>query len=265
MADQNTAAAVPDLQTILATLAQYSAQNAVSAAASGSNTTTPQPEHGSQYSGSYTAAAGLPAEREQSAKSHDPRLPRPQSRSATSTPKPMIDPATITVWPEALRCVTKIGAQNPKFAVSIKRMMKDQRANEMRWYSERQNLKHVQANRAAEAAKAQSILQSLNQNSYEPLPELETPEDKKERELTEFDQKIYAAQEAMDAAMTAELKSLGVPFFGTSESLIVPDDQDLSDCKLPDGHPKYSPLVTRSELAALRGKMVDLLEDLYRD
>lgn len=148
---------------------------------------------------------------------------------------------------------------------TCKQMMKDQRANEMRWYSERQNLKHVHANRAAETAKAESILKSLNQNSYEPLPELETPEEKKERELAEFDRKIYAAQETMAAAMTAELKSLGVPFFGTSESLIVPDDRELSESKLPDGHPKYSPLVTRTELTALQGKMVDLLEDLYRD
>ncbi|PIA98011.1 hypothetical protein CB0940_05974 [Cercospora beticola] len=262
MADQTSTTAVPDLQAILATLAQYSAQNAAAAPATGTDPSTPQPEDASQQNRGVTS---LPAEREQPAKSFDPRLPRPQGRSATSTPKPMIDPATITVWPEALRCVTKIGAQNPQFAVSIKRMMKDQRANEMRWYSERQNLKHVHANRAAETAKAESILKSLNQNSYEPLPELETPEEKKERELAEFDRKIYAAQETMAAAMTAELKSLGVPFFGASESLIVPDDRDLSESKLPDGHPKYSPLVTRSELMALQGKMVDLLEDLYRD
>ena len=52
----------------------------------------------------------------------DPRL-RPQSRSAvTASPKPVIDPATITTWQEGIRCVTKIAAQNAQFAASIKKV-----------------------------------------------------------------------------------------------------------------------------------------------
>lgn len=35
---------------------------------------------------------------------------------------PMVDPATIIEWPQALRCVTKIAAQNPTFKQSIRKV-----------------------------------------------------------------------------------------------------------------------------------------------
>lgn len=87
----------------------------------------------------------------------------------------------------------------------------------------------------------------------------------KETELAEFDQKIYSAQKAMETAMTAELKSLGVPFFGTKENLVVPDDYDMSEQQTPEDHPKYSTVITESQLLDLKRKMVKHLEDLYRD
>lgn len=143
--------------------------------------------------------------------------------------------------------------------------MKDQRANEMRWYSERQSLKQTQANRSSSAARAQSILKSLNTSFYGQPPEMVEPEADKERELTEFDQKIYSAQAAMENVMTAELKGLGVPFFGTDASLIVPNDHDLSKSQDSEGRPKWSPLVTEDQMMALKRKMVQHLEDLYKD
>jgi len=144
-------------------------------------------------------------------------------------------------------------------------MLKDQRENEMRWYSERQNLKQVQANRTASAAKAQSILKTLNTSFYGTPPDVEDPETKKASELAEFDEKIYAAQLAMETAMTAELKGLGVPFFGTDEDLVVPDGHDKSKEQLPDGKPRWSQMITESELLQLRRRMVGHLEDLFRD
>ena len=144
-------------------------------------------------------------------------------------------------------------------------MLKDQRAHEMRWYTERQNLKQTQANRSQSAAKAQSILKSLNTSFYGAPQGPEQMEVNKETELAEFDQKIYSAQKAMETAMTAELKSLGVPFFGTKEHLVVPDDCDMSKHQTPEDHPKYSTIVTESQLLDLKRKMVKHLEDLYRD
>lgn len=143
--------------------------------------------------------------------------------------------------------------------------MQDQKIHEMRWYTERQNLKQIQFNRSTSAANAQKILSSLPALSAGSANIETHVEIDQEAELAEFDRKIYAAQQAMDAGMTAEMKRLGVPFFGTNASLVVEDGRDISKEPLPDDHPKFSPLVTETQLLQLRRKMVAHLEDLYRD
>ena len=143
-------------------------------------------------------------------------------------------------------------------------MMANQRALEMRWYQERQALKQAQVNRASSAANAMSILQSLNPGRSTDSLFFKT-EEEQQAELLVFDKKIHAAQESMEAAMTGELKGLGVPYFGTDASLVVSDDYDMSKEQLPEDHPKWSPLVTETQLRELRRKMVGHLEDLYRD
>ncbi|CZT15826.1 uncharacterized protein RCC_01662 [Ramularia collo-cygni] len=190
---------------------------------------------------------------------------RSQTSSGNASPKPMIDPASITQWQEALRCVTKIAAQNAQFAGCIKRMMQDQKTHEMRWYTERQNLKQIQSNRCASAANAQKILSSLPAFCSPPLNDKEHKQVDKAAELAEFDRKLYAAQQAMEAGMTTEMKRLGVPFFGTDPSLILEDGRDSPVEPLPEGHPKFSPFVTETQLLMLRRKMMAHLEDLYRD
>ena len=81
-------------------------------------------------------------------------------------------------------------------------MMRDQRAHEMRWYTERQTLKQTQISRSSSAAKALSILQSLNQGAAGPTIEPQSDE-AKEAELAVFDRKVYSAQHSMEEAMTA--------------------------------------------------------------
>lgn len=142
--------------------------------------------------------------------------------------------------------------------------MQDQRAHEMRWYTERQALKQAQISRSSSAAKALSILQSLNQGAASPTVEPQS-EEEKEGELARFDRKVYAAQESMETAMTAELKGLGVPFFGTSPDLIVPESHKASDATSSAGRPKWSMPVTETELLDLKRKMIAHLEVLYRD
>ncbi|EME41761.1 hypothetical protein DOTSEDRAFT_177099 [Dothistroma septosporum NZE10] len=231
----------PDLQAILATLAQFSQQ---------SNSASP-------------VSPGSSAEQ-----LSDPRL-TPHSQPTPSN-KPQIDPATITVWPDALRCVTKIAEQNKYLSVSIKRMMNDQRNNEMRWYQERQALKQTQANRSTEAAKAHSILKTLNTSFYGSPPEVDPPEVDQKKEMDAFDEKIYSAQEAMENAMLHELKGLGVPFCGTDPKLIVPDeDEENTDaspvCVANDVKLKYSQVITKSQMMHMRRKMIEHLETLYRE
>jgi len=138
----------------------------------------------------------------------------------------------------------------------------------MRWYTDRQALKTTQASRSSSAAKALSILQSLNQNTTNQptAPQSEADlEVQKQLELATFDNKVYAAQQTMETAMTAELKGLGVPFFGTNEDLVLPDIDTASNLQAQEGHAKWSPPVTAGELLQLRRKMIGHLEDLYRD
>ncbi|KXT18315.1 hypothetical protein AC579_956 [Pseudocercospora musae] len=253
----NSNTATPDLAAILATLAKYKGDG---------SSTEPNTPESRQTTPATSFTDGNKHRAGSDQKPQNPRL-RPQSRSSVGTApvKPMIDPATITVWSEGLRCVTKLAAQNAQFAESIRRMIKDQRANEMRWYSERQSLKQTQANRSSSAARAQSILKSLNTSFYGSPPEVVGPEVDKERELADFDQKLYSAQVAMESAMVVELKGLGVPFFGTDASLVVSNDRDPSKEPHSQNNPKWSPLVTEDELMMLRRKMVQHLEDLYKD
>lgn len=144
-------------------------------------------------------------------------------------------------------------------------MMQDQKTHEMRWYTERQNLKQTQSNRSASAANAQKILNSLPAFGSAPPKNNEHTQVDKEAELAEFDRKLYAAQQAMEAGMTTEMKRLGVPFFGTDSSLIVEDGRDPPTESLPEGQPKFSPVVTETQLLQMRRRMIAHLEDLYRD
>lgn len=144
-------------------------------------------------------------------------------------------------------------------------MINEQRKNEMRWYSERQNLLKTQANRAKSSAQAQSILQNLNRGyGSRPDPGKELADNEAGiKELADFDRKIHAAQAEVDASMTAELKALGVPFFGTDRSLIV--EEGASNVEEEVHRAKWSPPVTDAQFMQLRKRMIQHLEDLYRD
>lgn len=113
------------LQYILATLAQfgsYPTQDSTQITA----ITDPEAQRATTYyddspnDGSTTP----PGEPSAAATKHIPQQHhvRSQTQSGTASPKPMIDPANITQWQEALRCVTKIAVQNAQFAISIKRV-----------------------------------------------------------------------------------------------------------------------------------------------
>jgi hypothetical protein len=140
----------------------------------------------------------------------------------------------------------------------------------MRWYEQRRDLKKTQASRTATSAQAALILRSLSNgigNSTNGTSAAnENPaniEAANEKELADFDRKIYDAQVKMEEHISGQLKALGVPFFGTDPKLVV-DDGEEKPQMLP-GSAAYSPVVTKSELMALRRKMVGHLEDLYKD
>lgn len=142
-------------------------------------------------------------------------------------------------------------------------MMDDQRKHEMQWYKDRLALKQLQASRTKTTSEVQSILSTLGHCSAQ-KPSKQT-EEEKHAELAAFDVKIYHAQVQMEQAMSAELKGLGVPFFGTKQELVLADDHATAGRDPPETKPKWSLKVTREDLLELRRRMVRHLEDLYRD
>lgn len=102
----------PDLQSILASLAQFSgiAANNVSLTTGPTFASTPL-----QAPTDHAASSNIIQN------ANEPLL-RPQSRADPVAPRPMINPASITTWQDGLRCVTKIAAQNAEFANSIRKV-----------------------------------------------------------------------------------------------------------------------------------------------
>lgn len=149
-------------------------------------------------------------------------------------------------------------------------MIDNQRQNEMRWYAERQALKQRHGNRERASAQANEILKGLNSNG--PSSGIEAPVDATDgidaldKDLATYDRKVYAAQVQMEDATSAELKGLGVPFFGTEASAVLDDVESAENVvQAANSRPKHSPLVTEKELLLLRRRMMEHLDALYRD
>ncbi|KAK7556353.1 hypothetical protein IWX49DRAFT_579491 [Phyllosticta citricarpa] len=169
--------------------------------------------------------------------SQAPSVPRPTTPQMSSTPKPqaaqagkppMIDPATILEWSQGLRCITKIAAQNPGINVVVQKMIADQHENELMWWGGRQA--------------------RMNQKASQ-------------EELKAYDAKIHRALREMFTAMSGHLKSLGVPFFGVRPELVVKDENAEEEKPLLLAKKR----ITESELVKLQRKMLEYLEDMYKD
>lgn len=190
----------------------------------------------------HPAQTGIPFGHEQYL---DPRLsgrPAPQNRQPPAiqdrASTPTVDPATITEWKQGLRCVTKTATQNPSFVATVQKLMKDQERNVKDWEAGRQRLLDDQeAKRENEQMHRALSLPGLLDNTTP----LRTPEREME-ELGEYDQKVYRASRRMVESQSAQLKSLGVPFFGVEEGTIA-----------------------KEELLELQRKMLNHLTEMYGD
>jgi hypothetical protein len=81
-------------------------------------------------------------------------------------------------------------------------------------------------------------------------------------ELDRFDLKVYKASQQMATAHNAELKRLGVPFFGVSPKHVVANALQQA---VAARDPLSQAMITEGELVELQKKMVQYLEDLYKD
>ncbi|KAF4306839.1 hypothetical protein GTA08_BOTSDO05999 [Botryosphaeria dothidea] len=245
--EQQSNSQAPDLATVLrnlAALAPPPAQQPTGPSLDGSQSSaTPQalPDFGRH------AVPAHPANHRQSS---DPRLagcsqkPASQNYSSVSTTPPgsplpalvpqssaptPIDPATITEWAPGLRCITKIAAQNHNFKPIIQKMIADQHEHELIWWGGRQALMSQSANK---------------------------------EQLKAYDRKVHRAQSEMFYVMSGQLKSLGVPFFGVKPGLVASAEEAAAGAGSgADSKAKVTP----DELLKLQKKMIEYLEDMYKD
>ncbi|CAO2647849.1 Nn.00g087710.m01.CDS01 [Neocucurbitaria sp. VM-36] len=205
-------------------------------------------------------------------RSADPRLigrPAPQHQRPSQRPQdrplapstPLIDPSTITEWKQGLRCVSKIGGQNPEFAPTIRKLMKDQEQNIKSWEAGRMRLieDHKVKRENEQTHRAALSLPGL----LEGTALLRTPEREKE-ELDQYDAKVYRACRAMVESQTSSLKVLGVPFFGVKPYLVVHSADEptgLAQSQTAEQGGK----ITKIQLLELQRRMLNHLMELYGD
>ena len=79
-----------------------------------------------------------------------------------------------------------------------------------------------------------------------------------EEQLKAYDRKVHKAQTEMFNAMSGQLKSFCVPFFGVKPELIARGDEPTTA-----GFSKAK--VTETELVKLQRRMIEYLEDMYKD
>ncbi len=82
--------------------------------------------------------------------------------------------------------------------------------------------------------------------------------------------KVYKAQTEMSTAMTAQLGAMGIPFFGTKQSLIlqsqaIPPDKGRNTDAVNDVTTRNSGKIVQVELVKLQRRMLQHLEDMYKD
>ena len=88
------------------------------------------------------------------------------------------------------------------------------------------------------------------------------------QEVNLYDLKVYKAANEMVNAMSAELKRIGVPFFGVQHSLIR-RDTEMAQPRGDDGRGRNVMMagegIDLKQLTTLQARMLELLEDMCKD
>jgi len=139
--------------------------------------------------------------------------------------------------------------------------MKDQERHVKEWESARKRLIDDQKVKR-ESEKTHRAALSLP-GVLENTAPLRTPEREKE-ELTQYDKKVYKACRLMVESQSAQLKGLGVPFFGVRAELVVEDGGERTEGEALSGQ-EASKKITKGEVLELQRKMLNHLMELYGD
>jgi len=254
MASNNSDYQPPDLASVLRTLAALAPQGQQTSnpSVSSSNLRLPDPVQGPELQ-RQQQPWGQPV-------GHTPDPPRPITGSNPG--QKIIDPATIIDWSSGLRCVMKTVARHDSVLDEIQKMIKVQNEHEKQWWDGRVALVKKQEARIEGQKKLDEMLKAVGSTASSGSSR--TRPDELAEELKTFDMKVYRAQTQMAKEMSARLKGLGVPFFGTRAELIkTKGSEDAS------GHGEASnqskDMIDESDLVELQRKMLVILEDLCRD
>lgn len=81
-------------------------------------------------------------------------------------------------------------------------------------------------------------------------------------ELEKFDRKVYNASQQMSKAHGIDLKRLGVPFFGVDPKFIIANELQQT---VAARDALSQATITEAELLDLQRRMIQYLEDMYKD
>lgn len=167
-----------------------------------------------------------------------------------------ISASRIVEWSAGLRHVTQLAARDKVLEISVKELIQNQRQNENDWWAAREALLLKQEGRVQEKATLDKLLQSVGGH----ITSTQGPDP--DTELAQFDKKVHRAQATMVRAMGHDLMTLGVPFFGTDNALVMDDTTATNSA---EGIASDTKLISKTELLQLQRKMVVYLEDMYND
>ncbi|CRG89798.1 hypothetical protein PISL3812_06837 [Talaromyces islandicus] len=238
----------PDLSAVLQTLSTFSQQNKRPLPSTNTTTTT-----------TTNTTSTSPPKHQLS--------PSSSSSTSSSHQKPTTNPATITTWPPALRHIMhQTATTHSHFTAHIRRLITTQHALERKWWEEREALVARQAAREERKRELERVLQSVGatttaatattatDSSSSTTSDQQTKENAVE--LAYHDAKVYKAAAELSRTTEAELRRLGVPFFAVDESLVLSaTDKDT----VVEGK------ISKEQLAVLKRRMLELLQDLCRD
>ncbi|KAI9799650.1 MAG: hypothetical protein M1833_003965 [Piccolia ochrophora] len=121
--------------------------------------------------------------------------------------------------------------------------------------------------REALLKKQQGRAEGLNRQEITLITRLQQSPEDNVKEMTLYDAKVYSACKEMAVSMNTELRSLGVPFFGTKGQLVTPKGDSTiapsSDGTSAQGN--SSDKISIAELQRLQKRMLDLLEDMCKE
>ncbi|KAH7403417.1 hypothetical protein BKA64DRAFT_776888 [Cadophora sp. MPI-SDFR-AT-0126] len=249
----NDQQAQPDLASILRTLASLAPQ------------TQPQQDQPTAYG----QLSSFPPHIQQPQQSWAPTVEQVSSvpRSTTPTEPPpqknVVDPATITEWSAGLKCVMRTVAKHEGILNDVRKMMKNQRDHEEEWWTGRQMLIEKQKARKEGQQKLDDVLKAVGGAVTPGFASNHS--DDHAKELETFDMKVYKAQMQMVKEMTAKLRSLGVPFFGTRLDLVRLVGKEAKALSGTADRKDEKGSIDESELMKLQRKMLAILEDLCSD